>query len=201
WIAIAAVSACLMGCDQLTMRWQPPVVLQPAPGAAAAQPKAAAPGKAATSPAEFIGPNAVDTGKEPSGRGAVDAAVELSQKYARVTEELLDTQKANKQLADENNKLLEQVATLEVQLAKSRKELEEADEMLVELGNELREWKNNVMAFRKELLDAHNVQMNALLEIMKVLNGETPAPKGGNASVEGVGVKDASGESAKTSNG
>jgi hypothetical protein len=194
WTGLWVVALWGLGCEP--MGWGP---MQP--GQSQAIPQVAAQAKPAPAPevgrADYLGASAVRGDEQTVGQGAVDVALEWSKKYAQATEQLMEAQKAEKELREENKRLLAQVAKLQIQADQSQKEVQEANEMLVELGKELREWKNNVMGYRNDMLQAQQVQMDALRKIMVLLGGEaapaaapatpagpaTPAAKAGEGPV------------------
>ena len=195
WTGLWVVALWGLGCEP--MGWGPVQPAQPPAAQAAAQAKpATAPD---TGRADYLGAAAVRGDEQTAGQGAVDVALEWSKKYAQATEQLLESQKAEKELREENKRLLAQVTKLQIQADQSQKEVQEANEMLVELGKELREWKNNVMGYRNDMLQAQQVQMDALRKIMVLLGGEAApaaAPAAGPAgpatppakAAEGTGV-------------
>ena len=103
---------------------------------------------------------------------AVESAIDLSQKYARVSEEAAVLRQKSQNLAIENQQLKEQVTSLDSQLQQAKKELSEANNLLVEMRIELNNWKADVLGFRDEMRDAEKAQIEALLKILKTLGGE-----------------------------
>jgi len=209
WTGLWVVALWGLGCEP--MGWSPmQPAQQPAPVPAAAQAKPASAPDGGR--ADYLGASAVRGDEQTAGQGAVDVALEWSKKYAQATEQLLEAQKSEKELREENKRLLAQVAKLQVQADQSQKEVQEANEMLVELGKELREWKNNVMGYRNDMLQAQQVQMDALRKIMVLLGGEaapaaapvTPAgapvpsaPAGKSAEAPGATAKETAREVTK----
>ena len=87
----------------------------------------------------------------------------------------------NHQLAAENRSLKEKVTSLEAELKQAKKELAEANGLLVDMRVELNNWKNNILGFRDEIRQADSEQIKALLEILKILGGEIkPDPNQGS---------------------
>ena len=103
---------------------------------------------------------------------AVESAIDLSQKYAKVSEEAAILRQKSQNLAAENQQLKEQVTSLDSQLQQAKKELTEANNLLVEMRIELNNWKADVLGFRDEMRDASRAQIEALLKILKTLGGE-----------------------------
>ena len=103
---------------------------------------------------------------------AVDSAIELSEKYAKLTDEASLLRQQNKDLVTRNQSFEDQVAALEKQLKQTQKELAEANEILIEMRVELNNWKSDVLGFREEMRDAESAQLEALVKILHVLGGE-----------------------------
>jgi len=113
--------------------------------------------------------------REPASRTAVESAMELSEKYAKLSDEAAVLRQENQDFTARNRQLKEQVAALETQLQQTQKELGEANDILIEMRIELNNWKTNVLGFRDEMRDAEKAQLEALLKILKVLGGEVNA--------------------------
>jgi len=111
----------------------------------------------------------------PQGRTAVESAIELSQKYAKLSEEASVLRGTNQNLIAENRQLKEQVGVLDANLKQTQKELTEANDLLIEMRIELNNWKTDVLGFRDEMRQAETAQLEALLKILKVLGGEFTA--------------------------
>ena len=92
-------------------------------------------------------------------QSAVDSAIELSEKYARLSDEAAVLRQQNENLITHNQQLNE-------------KELAEANEILIEMRVELNDWKSDVIGFRDEMRNAETAQLEALLKILQVLGGE-----------------------------
>ena len=108
----------------------------------------------------------------PKSPTAVDSAIELSEKYAKVSEEAAVLRQQNQDLTTKNQQLKERVTVLEAQLQQTQKELSEANDFLVQMRVELNNWRTNVLGFRDEMRDAQKAQLEALLKILKALGGE-----------------------------
>ena len=142
-----------------------------------------------------------ETGSE--GGGAVEDALKWSEKYSRVIEELVRTQQQKQQVEDQNRKAAADLAKLHADMEQYKKELGEANTMMLEMRQELDKWKSNVLGFRDEMRKAQTAQLDALRKILELLGGEAPKltgqpttqPAGGHA----LGTKDASREMAKNS--
>ncbi len=109
------------------------------------------------------------------GRTVVESAIELSEKYAKISEEALVLRERNQNLVDENRKFKEQSSRFEADLKKTQKELAEANDLLIEMRVELNNWKMDVLGFRNEIRQAETAQLEALLKILRVLGGEITA--------------------------
>lgn len=104
------------------------------------------------------------------GPTVIESAVELSKKYAALSDEMTKLQLEKQTLAAENSRLKERVAALEPQLAQAQKELAEANDLLVEMRLELNNWKADVMGFREEMRQADKAQLEALIKILEILS-------------------------------
>jgi chromosome segregation ATPase len=105
-------------------------------------------------------------------RTAVESAVELSHKYAALTEQAAVLASSKEKLTEENSRLKNKVAALESELSQAHKELTEANDLLREMLMELNNWKSNVLGFQQEMREADKTQLEALLKILKLLGGE-----------------------------
>jgi len=108
----------------------------------------------------------------PQGPTVVESAIELSGKYAKLSEEAAVLQQKNQGFITENRHLKEQISALEAQLQQTQKELIEANDLLIEMRIELNNWKIDILGFRDEMRDAEKTQLEALLKILNVLGGE-----------------------------
>ena len=109
------------------------------------------------------------------GQTPVESAIELSQKYARLSEEAAFMQQQNKDLITKNRLFKDQTTALKAQLQQTQKELTEANELMIEMRIELNNWQNNILGFRDEIRDAETAQLQALLRILKILGGDIKA--------------------------
>jgi prophage DNA circulation protein len=109
------------------------------------------------------------------GRTAVESAIELSQKYASLSDQTVVLREENQRLKTENESLQQQVASLETRLKQTQKELNEANDLLIEMLAELNNWKNNILGFRGEMRDAAKAQLEALLKVLEILGGKAEA--------------------------
>jgi chromosome segregation ATPase len=102
----------------------------------------------------------------------VDSAIELADKYAKLSSEMTVLQQKNNDLTAENGQLKDQLAFAQAQLQQTQKELTEANGLLREMVVELNNWKTDILGFREEMRDADKAQLKALLQIFQVLGGE-----------------------------
>ena len=115
------------------------------------------------------------------GPTPVESAIELSKKYAALSEQASQLKVENQELTKENNQLKQQVAALGAEADQAQKELAEANDLLIEMRVELNNWKTDVLGFRDEMRQADKVQLEALLKILKVLGGEPTAESDSNS--------------------
>lgn len=108
----------------------------------------------------------------PQDATAVESAIELAEKYAKLSGETAVLQQGNRDLIAENRQLKDQLAAVESQLQQTQKELTEANDLLKEMLVELNNWKANILGFRDEMRDADKAQLKALLQIFNILGGE-----------------------------
>ena len=155
-------------------------------------PRAAQPPAKRGGEATYMARSVVDDDGKAAEGGGLDLALEWSKKYAEAAEQLLESRKVNKQLLESNKQLQVQVTGNEDQLRQAQKELAEANEMLVEIGGELRQWKASVLGFRTEMQQAQEAQMEAIKKILVLLGGEMARPT--SAGKQAVSVKDTTGD-------
>jgi chromosome segregation ATPase len=109
------------------------------------------------------------------GRTAVESAIELSEKYARLSDQTVSLREENQRLTSENERLRQQITALEGKLLQTQKELGEANELLIEMLTELNNWKTNILGFRSEMREAAKAELEALLKVLEILGGEAEA--------------------------
>ncbi|MFW6061413.1 MAG: hypothetical protein ACOC93_01265 [Planctomycetota bacterium] len=148
-VTLTVAAAALVGCGEVGLSSPNPV--EPVDSTPVIQPK-----HAKYLPRTAVGP----TDGGPEADSAVDEAVGVHKKLNGAMEKLLAQQEANQALAEENRQLKGQVDKLQTQLEDAEQELADANEMLVTMREDLKEWKGNVLGFRKE-------QQQALLAIVK----------------------------------
>ncbi|MDD5459981.1 MAG: hypothetical protein PHF37_11385, partial [Phycisphaerae bacterium] len=111
-------------------------------------------------------------GTDSDGQTAVDAAIKLAQEYAALSDKTNQLQKNNQELAVENARLKDRIAALEPELQQTKKELDEANNLLIQMRIELNNWKSDILGFRDEIRQADKAQLQTLLKILEVLGGE-----------------------------
>ncbi|MCK4886792.1 MAG: hypothetical protein KAS96_05340 [Planctomycetes bacterium] len=104
---------------------------------------------------------------------SLDSAIELSEKYVLLSEECAKLKEKNKNITDENQKFKEKNTSSQTQLDQTKKELSEANDLLVEMRIELNNWKVDILGFRDEMRDAEKAQLEALFKILTILGGQT----------------------------
>ena len=112
------------------------------------------------------------------GRTAVESALELSEKYARLSDQAAKLREENQNLTAENKQLKQQLVSLEAKLKQTQRELNEANELLIEMLTELNNWKTNILGFRNEMREAAKAQLEALLKVLEILGGEAQPESG-----------------------
>ena len=185
-VVVMVVSGCLVGCEGMT--WglaQPPQPAAQAGGGQPTEPGPAEPG--------YLARMTVKEADGAPGGGAVAAAQEAREKYLLATEELLACRKANEKLSEENKRLLAHVARAQMQFEQSQKELSEANETIIDLNRDLRDWKGNVLGFRSEMQQALQTMLEGQKKMLILLGGEVAKPKVGASEKQAVSSKDTAG--------
>lgn len=139
--------------------------------------------KTPTGDATYMAKSAVkpDDGAADSST-AVEAALAMSDRHAKVTEELLQAHKQRQELEETNKKLSLQVAKLQNDADSAQKELAEANQMLIEMRRELDRWKADVLGFRDEMRASQKAQIDALRKVLVLLGADASAPGGASAA-------------------
>lgn len=109
----------------------------------------------------------------PKGKTVVDSVIELSKKYANLSEQKAALQQKNLEFIAENSRLKDRITALEPELEQTKKELSQANDLLIEMRLELNNWKVDILGFRDEMRDTDKAQLEVLFKILKVLGGET----------------------------
>lgn len=108
--------------------------------------------------------------KSPS---AVDSAIELAKKHAKLSEEMSALRQDYSQLTAENEQMKSHIAVLEPDLKQTNKELDQANDLLINMRIELNGWKSNILGFRNEMRNADKAQLQALIKILEAMGGES----------------------------
>jgi len=103
---------------------------------------------------------------------AVDSAIELSDRYAKLSDEASGLRLQNQNLETENLRLKTDLKAVQDRLGKAQKELNEVNDLLVEMRVELNNWKTDVLGFRGEMREAEKAQLEALVKILTMLGAE-----------------------------
>jgi hypothetical protein len=109
---------------------------------------------------------------------SVESALLLSEKYAALAVESEKIRQENKKLIDENVDLSKKIAVLQAEFDQASKELKDANAMLIDMRIEINNWKNNILGFRDDMRASQKAQLEALLQIMKLLGGESQKEQG-----------------------
>jgi chromosome segregation ATPase len=107
----------------------------------------------------------------PDGPTHVETMIEITEKYAKVNEEVSTLREQNKLLTKQNSDLQSSLETTNKTLSQTEQELKEANDMLIEMRIELNNWKMDVLGFRDEMRNADKAELEALLKILKTLGG------------------------------
>lgn len=136
---------------------------------------AAQPDTAAPSPEqdEVTAKRFQDTSME--GHGSAQSAIDLSEKYAKLSDQAATLRQENQRLTTENENMRQQVAAMEAKVKQAQKELGEANDLLIEMLTELNNWKSNILGFRGEMRQAAQAQLEALVKILEILGGPAEA--------------------------
>ncbi len=105
--------------------------------------------------------------------GTTDSALAWSQKYEDLLKQHQQQADKTRALVAENSDLKQTIDRLQGELAKTKKELDEANSFLQDMHRELTQWKGDVLGYREEMRQAQAAQMEALIRILKVLGAET----------------------------
>lgn len=109
-------------------------------------------------------------------QSTIDSTLKLAQDYAALSQKMMDMQQKSQKLVTENAQLRDRIAVLEPELKQTKKELDEANKLLVEMRIELNNWKVDILGFRDEIRQADKAQLETLLKILEVLGGEVKVP-------------------------
>jgi chromosome segregation ATPase len=116
------------------------------------------------------------TEPESTATGAIENALMWSKKYDEVSVRAEKLTEKNTRFIEENTNLKHQLSLIEVELAQTKKELDEANTFLQEMHLELTRWKSDVIGFRDEIRKSQSAQIKALTHILKILGAEMAEP-------------------------
>ncbi|MCX5682444.1 MAG: hypothetical protein NT049_02010 [Planctomycetota bacterium] len=160
------------GCSM----WTPNRASGPAAGPSAADPLAGRESGA------YLQKSSVARDSETPLPTAIESTLVLQDKYAHALEDLRREQDRSRELTDQKQQLADEHTRLQADLAKAQAELSDANNLLVQMRQEIDKWKGDVMGFREELRESNRAQIDALTKVMTLLGGETgpkaetPAP-------------------------
>jgi len=109
---------------------------------------------------------------------ASDIAARLSEKYGKAVEEIKKLQDEHNEAIDKDRTSQARIVKLQTDLARAERELTEANAMLLEMREELKQWKRDVLGFRSEMRQSQKAMLDAVTRLTVVISG-------------GVGVDDA----------
>jgi septal ring factor EnvC (AmiA/AmiB activator) len=121
----------------------------------------------------------------PDGPTPVETAIQISDKYASLSEEASILRQENSHLKKQNIELETKLNDINAKFFQTEKELKEANDMLIDMRIELNNWKIDVLSFRDEMRDADKAQLSALLKILRTLGGDI-APEDSTVATEMV---------------
>jgi chromosome segregation ATPase len=130
---------------------------------------------------------------------AVESAIELSQKYAKLSEEATALNQETQDLITRNRQIKDLNTALKAQLQQTQKELTEANNLMIEMRIELNNWRTDILGFRDEMRDADTTQLQALLRILKILGGEVKEDSARNENAGSATVSPAESRPASSS--
>ena len=105
-------------------------------------------------------------------KSVVESAMELSKKYATVTEENANLKMTIRDTSFENNQLKQQLSDTQKELAETKKELDESYQLMIQMRTELNNWKVDILGYRDEMRQAQAAQLSATLQIIELLGGQ-----------------------------
>ena len=101
-----------------------------------------------------------------------ESAIELSDKYTKLYDNYIAEQQKYKELLKVNESKDKRLKECQDELERAKKELNEANNLLVEMRIELSNWKTDIIGFREEMRDADIAQLEALYKILKILGAD-----------------------------
>ena len=125
-----------------------------------------------TPQSNYMPQTAVKADPQTEGATAVESAMAWSTKYADLSEKLVGIQEEKQELDKVNRRLLVEQAKLRTELELTQKELDEANDMLIQMRTALDKWKADVLGFREEMKETEMAQTEALTKVLELLGGE-----------------------------
>ena len=122
------------------------------------------------------------------GPTAVESAIELSKKHAELSEKMVALEQKNQEFIAENHDLKNLLGVLGPELEQTKKELAQANDLLIEMRIELNNWKTDVIGFRDEMRDADRAQLEVLLKIAEALGAQIATESDQNKSENSYAV-------------
>jgi len=107
---------------------------------------------------------------------AVDQAMIWAERYTYMVAERDAALERAREAEREQDDAEKRARDIQIELETTRRQLDDADKMMRELQTDLDRWKRDVLGFRKEILEAQAVELEALRQIMKVLGGHLAEP-------------------------
>jgi TolA-binding protein len=105
----------------------------------------------------------------------IESAVELSDKYAKLTTKTAELQQLNQGLQQENGQQKLTIESLKTQIKQLEAQLDESNRLVMDLNGEMQMWKKDILGFRSEMRAAATAQINALMKIMTAIGVENGA--------------------------
>lgn len=115
------------------------------------------------------------------GHTAVESAMQWAEKYAQAAKELIVVNKRLQEMEKEQKVLQTRLAKAQSENEALKREIRDANAMLGAMKQELKEWRQNVLGFRSEMLASQKAQLQAMQRIMQLLGGEMARPEENNA--------------------
>jgi hypothetical protein len=106
---------------------------------------------------------------------AVKEKKDLSEKFTKLTEDFEELQKKNEEMTAVNKALSDELGKYKGDHDQAKKELKEANDLLVEMRIELNNWKRDILGFREEMRNADIAQLEALFKVLKILGADLGA--------------------------
>lgn len=166
FLAMVALAAVTVGCDQVTIKSGPDPDMQVQETYSG-------------QPIDYLPSTSLDGGEQDAESGsAVASAMELQEKYAKAMEKMLQMQREVLAMEKSNQQLQKQISDAEKARQQDQQELKEANEKLFEMRKELETWKKNVLGFQGEMRQALVAIMKSQERVLKLLGAEQVTARG-----------------------